>query len=436
MDLKLNEKQSIIFNSVFKYVDNKLVQRDDCPREIAYWGGFRSGKSFVTNLILYLLAINYPGMTACVIRNFYTELLDSSLKQLKDDFGAHGQFTVKGKPADAIFKNGSTINYRSFSDDASKIKSTNYDVVLMCQAEECDYDVFVQAIGRLSGQNVVKPFIMTEGNPSESWAKDRYKERNKKELDEDNILFVEGTTYDNQSNISKDYIPTLLKVYDQEFIDRYVLGSWNMTSSRIYTALADHHKMKPLYLQKNWYKCVAFDHGVASDSALVWLCKDDHNNIYVYDEWHKKNASLNDIASAATANGRLPIIFDTSIKNTQTRGGDNFGSVYGDLAEKGLWLIDAIKKDKTANILLVNSLLHQHKLHFFDHCSYTWSQHQRYKFKKGEEIFKKDDHAVDCVQYGVRYLKNITVERPAISRAINNSRPTLHDYVQQNYKEA
>ena len=434
MDLskvKLNKNQMTLFNALFMNEGGKLKLKEDSPREIAFFGGFRCGKSFVCSFSLFLICISYPGTKAIVIRQFLGELKDSSIVQFLDDFEHTGQFVWKKSDKNVVFHNGSQISFRSFSDDESKIKSSAYSVSLFVQAEEVDYALFNQTLGRLSSTLLPKPLLLVEGNPSESWCKDRYAEPSKAELESKGILFIEGTTYDNESNISKDYIQTLLDNYPQDYIDKYVFGKWNKTSERVYTAMADHHKCKALKIHSHYYKCIGFDHGVKNDSSLVWMAKDSEGKVYVYDSWQKKQASLNDIYQAANKYGRLPVIFDTSIKNTQARGGDNFGSIYGDLSEMGLWLIDAVKKDKQANILLVNQYFHQNNLLIFEHCEYVWKQHKRYQYKhnKPEEVVKKDDHSVDAVQYALRYLDKIEVRGPMDRFKAVNKGPSLRDYV-------
>ena len=86
-------------------------------------------------------------------------------------------------------------------------------------------------------------------------------------------------------------------------------------------------KEKKIWIQVNWgfYRRREF---TIHDLNVFDDCKTLEDIQKKIDEWHKKNASLNDIASAATANGRLPIIFDTSIKNTQIIEDDVNGAFY------------------------------------------------------------------------------------------------------------
>jgi DNA replication protein DnaC len=52
MKATLNYNQSVIFNAIF---NSDMTMKKDCPREIAFWGGYGSGKSWVSILIAYYL---------------------------------------------------------------------------------------------------------------------------------------------------------------------------------------------------------------------------------------------------------------------------------------------------------------------------------------------------------------------------------------------
>ena len=104
----------------------------------------------------------------------------------------------------------------------------------------------------------------------------------------------------------------------------------------------------------------------------------------------------------------------------------------------GLRLIEA-RKDKVANILIVNQLFHQNKLFIFNHLPYVVQQHKRYQYKRAtlnatedrrEEVIKKDDHSVDAVQYAIRYLKDIKVKSPADLYNVVNTKKSLREYVE------
>ena len=121
-NLKLNKSQAKVFHAIF---NSDGTMKQACPNEIACFAGFRSGKSFVMMLIVFLLCVQYPKSHICVIRQTYGELKDSSINQFLNDFEGTGQFTWRKSDRDALFTNGSIISFRAISDDSSKEKSSN-----------------------------------------------------------------------------------------------------------------------------------------------------------------------------------------------------------------------------------------------------------------------------------------------------------------------
>lgn len=425
MKATLNYKQSIAFNAVF---NPDMTIKDDCPSEIAYFGAFRCGKSMVMMMIAYHIVTQYPKTNHLFCRATYPELKDSVIPQFLELYppAIYG-YEYRATSREAKFKNGSTINFRAFDRD-SKILSNEYSSATLCQGEELPEALFLMILGRLSGDSLPKPLLFVEGNPADSWCKKRYVDNKP-----DHILFVEGTTFDNQSNLPENYIENLKLNYPPDYIDRYLYGGWNRTSDRVYTALMDHHIIPPITRQNYYYTMICMDHGTINDTSLVWMCKDESDNVYIFDEWHKKQAQLHEIVEASKRHGILPIVADYSMKAGDTR----HISFWDDLKSHGLRLIEA-KKDKAANILMVNQGFHLNKLYIFNNLHYVIQQHKRYQYKRAglsdtedrkEEVVKKDDHSVDAVQYGYRHIKEIEVKDPSAKWAMINDGPTLDDYV-------
>ena len=72
-------------------------------------------------------------------------------------------YSYKTANREIIFNNKSRLTFRAFDTD-SKIKSNNYDFALLVQAEEIPESLYLQVIGRLSGQALPRPILLTEGN--------------------------------------------------------------------------------------------------------------------------------------------------------------------------------------------------------------------------------------------------------------------------------
>jgi phage terminase large subunit len=375
----------------------------------------------VMMMIAYYIVVNYPNTNWLFCRATYPELKDSVIPQFLELFPPeHHGYEYKSDARLAKFPNKSTINFRAFDRD-SKILSNEYSGATLCQGEELAKALFLMILGRLSGDSMPKPLLFVEGNPADSWCKERYVENKPDhpadswckeryvENKPDHILFVEGTTFDNQSNLPENYIENLKLNYPPDYIDRYLYGGWNRTSDRVYTALMDHHIIPPITRHNYYYTMICMDHGTVNDTSMVWMCKDESDN-------------------------KLPIVADYSMKAGDTR----HISFWDDLKRHGLRLIEA-KKDKTANILMVNQGFHTNKLYIFNHLDYVIQQHKRYQYKRAglsdtedrkEEVVKKDDHSVDAVQYGYRHIKDIKVKSPADAFRPDIRQKTLRDYVE------
>ena len=434
--VKLNPTQSTLFKTVFAQdKEGNLKMKNSKYGHIGCFAGYRSGKSYIMGLIVFLLASTYPKSSIGIIRNSYQQLHDSSIKQFLETYPPEKSgYKYKKTPRDCIFNNGSRISFRAYDVDPDKIKSSEYDCLLLVQAEQISEELFLACIGRLSSTAMPRTLLLTEGNPARCHLRDLYITSTKEWRDKQGIYFIKGSTFENAHNLDPNYIKNLKANYPPSYLKRYLYGSWDSVDDQVYTSLATHHVIKPVKIQDHWFKCVGLDHGTINDSSIVFIAKSDTGEMYVFDEWQGKQASIETLATQCTKYGRLPVIADFSMKAHMV----NASSVWSDLYETGLNLIECQKRDKQANILLVNKAFHTNKLYFFDHCKYSIKQHQIYHYKeqvgkedRKEQVVKKDDHSCDAVQYCVRYLDTIEVKSSLRFQApLSRGRPTMHEIIE------
>ena len=417
LDIKLNPKQSIIWNSIF---NPDMTIKQDVYREFSYWGAYRCGKSLIYMMIAAIICKQVPGLNWLYCRATYGELEDSVIQQFLQLFPPIlAGYRYKFHKREAVFDNGSVINFRAFDKD-TKILSNEYDAATFCQAEEIPHRLFLQVIGRLSGSKLPKNFLFIEGNPEDDcWPKERYIENGVP----DDCLYVEGSTFDNQDNLPKDYIPNLLKEFPQDWVDKYVYGRWSVKVGRVYSEFRPEiHVIEPFKngIPDHWYSIIGFDHGTENPSAKDWLAVDEKGRIFIYDEYYERRKHPFELAEASKRHGSLTTVSDYNIKAKIPKANGTWGSVWGDLEEEGMRLVEATK-DKKANILLVNSLFKQNRLFIFDTCLNTIREHRKYRYKPvrpgkdenhSEEVIKSNDHTCDAVQYAIRYLKDKKVTEP------------------------
>jgi len=417
LDIKLNPKQSIIWNSIF---NPDMTIKQYVYREFSYWGAYRCGKSLIYMMIACVLCKNYASLNLLYCRATYGELEDSVIKQFRELFPEHkAGYKYKIQKREAIFDTGSVINFRAFDKD-TKILSTEFDAAFFCQSEEIPHRLFLQLMGRLSGRKLPKNFLFVEGNPEDDcWPKERYK--NDDNVLPNDCLYVEGEMRENKENLPPDYIETLEREYPQDWINKYIYGRWDIKVGRVYDELkAEIHIVEPFKIPEHWYRIIGFDHGTKNPSAMNWLCVDEIGRIFIYDEYYEKGKHNYELAAANKKNGIYVSIGDTSMKVKTSRSNGTWGSVWDDLVEDGIRLVEATK-DKKANILLVNKFFKQNRLFIFDTCLNTIREHRKYRYKPvrpgkeenhSEEVIKSNDHTCDAVQYAIRYLKDKKVTEP------------------------
>ncbi len=170
VNFELNEKQYEIYKMIFN--DAGELRTDHNYTHFAFFGAFRCGKSFLMMLVSMMLCLTYPNCNGTIIRMTYGELADSSIVQYLEAFPPdQWGYSYKTASREIIFNNRSRLTFRAFDTD-SKIKSNNYDFALLVQAEEIPESLYLQVIGRLSGNAIARPILLTEGNPADCHLKD------------------------------------------------------------------------------------------------------------------------------------------------------------------------------------------------------------------------------------------------------------------------
>jgi len=406
-DGKENKKQIAYFNQLFD-INGKIITNES---ELAYWGSFRCAKSFTQQLAVFLICIAYP-VNAIYIRDTYDQLEDSVIKQFNEEFEWLGYYKYNSSERVCYFNTGSELRFRTFERDTG-ILSTEYDVIGICQTEDIKVDLFLQLLGRLSGKVLPHPLLLTEGNPTSGYYKDRYKDNPQKHKDL-GIYFIEGQIDDNPF-VTEEYKKNLIKNYPANWIARYVYGQWSQIDEMVFSEFRESlHVIEPIdykYIEKFRHRG-GFDYAWRTNSAMNWAYLDYDGNVTIYDEWFGKEMLPDAIIKASqkydTKDRKILFDADYSIKKP-----DNYGrNLWDDLINKGMLLTEC-SKDELNNILLVNSLIKQGKWKITRNCTNTIKEMLNWKWKQvklgsnkdiPDETQDIDNHNCDCVLYIVSDL--------------------------------
>ena len=413
-----NDSQLKVFNALFN--DDGTI-KPDCPREISFFGAVRCGKSYLYQLIGWILANKYAGLKGLWVRDTYGQLKDSVIKQFNDDFARYGAFEYKKTDREAIFPNGSTIKFRAFDVDGLGILSSEYDFIVFCQAEDVFEQWFMLALSRLSGKVLPKPLMLCEGNPANTWVKRRYKDASQEQLAKQGILFVEAGTLENAKNLPANYIEMLKNNYSEQFFNRYVLGGWEQIDEMVFDSFrANEHVIDPIDTKyiTNFKKRAGLDYGWVNPTAVVWGYIDFDGVLTIFDEWGGSKQTPADIAANAHRYGKMVIVADYSIKRPDRDG----RSVWQDLGDAGLNLLES-NKHETANIQLANTLFKTGRLKISKRCVNLITEIKDYKFKRlklgqeknqPEETVDKNNHYIDALLYLIASLEELKSHDPKL----------------------
>ncbi len=422
LDIDMNPKMLTFWNGIFNPDQTiKLNQYD----EFAFWGGYGCGKTLTVLLSIYCMCNKYPGCVITVIRETYNQLDDTVIHDFNTMFQLTGyRHSVAAK--ELHFSNGSKIRFRAF-DVPEKILGGSIDVIVVSQAEQIPHGLFTELFGRQRGKSILpKKILITEGNPAPGWAEKRY---NRPVLPE-NILYVQGSTLDNQNYLSKHnpkYISNMREnMTDSEF-NRKVLGDWNVSEEMVFSEFKIQFNVVDTYSDfKYWSKIVVGgDYGYKSPSAFIWIVKDPDGNLIVFDEFKRPGCSTDELALVSNRHGKHPVVYDYSTKRPDRDG----KSVWTDLQSKGVPLIEA-NKDELRNISVVNRKFKRLELYITRNCVELIEEIKNYRWKKvrvtGENAIQespvdRDNHLIDSLLYAIAYIEDLNSEDPKLKHAREHS---------------
>lgn len=417
--IKFNPAQ---FNMINQILNDDLSLKDNDLKQFAFFGGFRSGKSFLFQLITFLLCLRYPKLQVIYVRRTYDQLKDSVIKQFRADFEKYGQFNYVESSKEgsriAKFANGSNIVFRAFDRDTN-ILSAEYDLACVCQVEEIQEELYKQLFGRLSGSVMPKTFMLVEGNPKGNWVKRTFYDLSDEEREKKKIFFLNSPTTANLENLPKDYLETLKGQYSERDFKRWALGDWQNLYGLVFSEFnEDKNIIDPISVKdigSGEKIMIGGDYGWRNPSAFLWGVKTYDDDIIIFDEFYESECLPEKLAKENKRHGIFTTVMDFAIKRKDRDG----KSLWDNLTHLGLRLVES-NKDEVNNIVTVNSLFKQRKLYVCSNCVNLIWELKNYKFKEpkmgaeknlDEEPMDKDNHAIDALLY----LTQAILKRNSIS---------------------
>ena len=427
--IKFNPAQIPMINQI---LNDDLTVKENGIKQFAFFGGFRSGKSFLFQFITFLLCLKYAGLQVIYVRKTYDQLKDSVIKQFRNDFEKYGQFkyieSSKEGSRIARFNNGSSIVFRAFDCDTN-ILSAEYDLACVCQVEDIQEELYKQLFGRLSGSKMPKTFMLVEGNPKGNWVKRTFYDLTEEERQQKKIFFYNAPTTANVDNLPTDYVDTLKLQYSDRDFKRWAMGDWQNLYGLVFSEFNEDINIIPSIQFKDIGSgekiLIGGDYGWRNPSAFLWGVKTYDDDIIIFDEFYKSECLPEELARENLRHGTFTTVMDFAIKRPDRDG----KSLWDTLAKLGMRLVES-NKDEMNNIVTVNSLFKQGRLFICENCINLIWELKNYKFKEvrmgadknlDETPVDKDNHAIDALLY----LTQAILTRKSVSEWDKQERRSL-----------
>ena len=265
-------------------------------RHTAYGGARGGGKSWAMRRKLVLLALNYPGLNALIMRRTLPELRENHviplLKELK---GA-----AKYNAAERVFKfpNGSRLRlgYCDSASDVYQYQGQEYEVIGFEEATnfEPDWLTFIATCLRTTRTDFVPRIYYTcnPGGPGHAYIKRLFIDRAFRDgEDPADYVFIPAKVYDNQVLMQRD--PGYLKRLEALPPARrraHLEGDWNVYEGQVFAEWRDDpahyadgkwtHVIEPFDIPDTWRVYRSFDFGYAKPFSVGWWAVDFDGRLY------------------------------------------------------------------------------------------------------------------------------------------------------------
>ena len=466
-------------NANIKYVINQLPDGDPnatytpygavreffgyTGQECILKGPYDTGKTIgmlqKVNALLWL----FPGARAVMVRKSYKSLVPSAVQTFINKVcrippGQHGadiDVYGGGTPQWYTWPNGSILRLGGM-DDSQKVLSSEYDYILVPQAEELSLDDWEQLLGRANGRagNVPWPQLMADCNPDlpQHWIQQR------RELKGFEVRHVDNPTIylrDENGELVLDEAgePVLtpggvarmaaLKSMTGLRYKRGYLGLWVGAEGQVYedfnyqVHVVEEHPIPP-----EWDRYRVIDFGYTHPFVCQWWAVDGDGRLIMYREMYMTKRTVNfHVNGDALTQGIISLTGDEYIRATIC---DHDAEDRATLEEYGIPTVPADKRiqvgiekvqdrlklrgDKTPGVRFWRDALVEEdpELKLFykptntlqEFAGYVYPQIQSGSVEKAqdERPMKIADHGMDAVRYMVMHLDGNKVGKAKVHR--------------------
>lgn len=424
------------------------------PSNVAYYGGYGSGKSLILCIVNIMQGVLYGG-DYVIARQYMPELRRTTYKVFKEllpkeliieDRIADAEITIKSAQGKATF-------YFVGLDEPQKLDSLNLSGASIDEASQTTEEAMLKLQGRLRNKKGLRKLIMV-GNPrghdfvyryfiKQDVFKDLFDPVTKRTITADEQkrrwhMIVAPST--ENVHLPPDYVANMLATYSAERVQRDIMGSFDSFEGAVYPEFRrDVHVIQPFAIPAAWTRVVGADHGYRNPAAWLWGAISPDGDVYVYREFYEREWLIEEICKRGkdgrkSAPGRMDpgekieaLYIDPA--TGARRGADGLSDLdhYLEHLPKTLPVIKA-NNSVTAGIDMIKTMLKpdsrgKPRLYIFNTCQNTIDEITSYRYAElapGREGLQNDketpqkvnDHLMDSLRYMVMSRPELAPIKP------------------------
>jgi len=384
---------------------------------LAWMGGVGKGATTAGCIKSVLLSEKYAGNVGLIGRKTFPALRDTTMKTFKRIFPFNKKgWRWKESEMRLILPNKSEILFRHL--DNPSLGSLEIGWFYIDQAEEITEDVFFTLYRRLRLNYIPHRVGFITGNPTgHDWIYHRFKENPM-----ENFHLIESTTLDNELNLPKEYINSLLAM-PEKWKRRYVYGSWEEYAGKIFPFKEDTHILPVFDIPRHFPKIGIIDTAISGTTACLLKAVSPQGDHIYFAEYVREGGTVEEHAMAIKqiASAYEPILYyliDPSPGRVILTNGQA-QSLRSEYAKNGIYTRLADKAFEAGinkvNTLMTVDLTHKNPitgklgspyLYITENCVKTREAFLNYMWKdikpgeKEQPVKNEACHLMDCIRYG------------------------------------
>lgn len=299
-----------------------------CPdRRVAYAGAIRSGKTVGACARMLFFAQVLPGSRFLIGRKDFTDLYQTTLKELfrlisaanGGDWKKPGRLVLKfdGQFHDLTLRTKgepSILHFRHLK-QVSKQLGMETSGYFIDQLEEIDEEVFSHIHSRMTWWNNERreafkslynfypmAFETIACNPDPGWIKSLLFQQ--EDIDsayyrdpQDRFTLFEADTEQNRRNLAPGWIEEQRRTHSKAWVERFLDGDWNIRGGAVYEDFNENvHGIEEFRVPAHWPRFISLDWGYDHPCAVYWGAVDERGVLYIYDEYFDRKKLVSYVA--------------------------------------------------------------------------------------------------------------------------------------------